>query len=209
MTHVENKLVISTLAGTNCAFFEGYSLLGRSALIRAVPSIACKTGQGIVVLHCGLKSSLSSEQRAVIDMMFSKMGLVFWEEKEALVDVHTAVGASSPAFYSLFVDAIADAAVLMGIPRERAILLAAQSAKGTASLLLEPYHCATRQGTERSHPEDAVEEFTPSGTEASALKNFVCTPGGCTMKGIYVLEQNGVRGHIMNAIEKCCLALKK
>ena len=190
---LNEKLIISTMAGVNLSQLQNIFLPGKPRIIRAIPSIACKLGVGIVTLYADANSPLGDQEKSRIENLFSKSGLTLWEENENLIDTYTAVGASTPAFYALFIDAIADATVLMGIPRDRAILLAAQSALGSATLILQEYGSGRKL----------------IGTEACQVKNAVCTPGGCSIKGIHALEQGSVRGHIMNALEKSCLAFKR
>ena len=196
-TGLAQKLIISTLAGVTIKdlhkiLFDEASGHLIVSIARAMPNIACRLGTGIVTLFAD--SDLPKEKRTILTELFNAMGLVLWEDSnEALMDMYTAVGASTPAFNALFTEAIADAAVLMGLPRDRACLMAAQAALGSATLMLEEAKKCTSNGN----------------TAAASLKNNVCTPGGCSIKGIFALEKGAVRGHIMTAIQEACLAFKK
>ena len=110
------------------------------------------------------------------------------------MDAYMAIGASSPAFFSLFCDAMADGAVHAGLPRHQALQIVAQSALGTAAMILA-----------------AIQDHGSSskGGEATEFKNSVCTPAGCTIKGIQALEEGAVRGCIMRAVERAAETFSK
>ncbi len=103
------------------------------------------------------------------------------EVSEELMDAVTAISGSSPAFVFMFIEALADGGVMMGIPREQSYRLAAQTVLGSAKLLMDS----------NKHPGE--------------LKDMVCTPGGTTIQGIHSLELNGFRGLIMDAIRATAL----
>ena len=96
--------------------------------------------------------------------------------EEHLIDAGSAVAGCGPAFACLFLEALADGGVACGLPRAKALLYAAQMAKGTAALQL-----ATGQ-----HP--------------GMMKDAVCSPGGTTITGVRTLEENGFRGSVMDAV---------
>ena len=96
--------------------------------------------------------------------------------EEHLIDAGSAVSGCGPAFAAMFVEALADGAVACGLPRRQAELLAAQTLRGTASLLMQT----------EEHP--------------GALKDAVCSPGGTTIQGVRTLEEAGFRGAVMDAV---------
>ena len=101
------------------------------------------------------------------------------EISESLMDVVTAVSGSSPAYVFLFLEAMADAAVLGGMPREKAYTFAAQAVLGSAKMVLE------------------------TGMHPGVLKDMVCSPGGTTIEAVRVLEQKGLRSCVIEAMKAC------
>lgn len=100
------------------------------------------------------------------------------------MDVSTALCGSGPAFLSLFLEALADGAVAMGLPRAEAQLMAAQTMRGTAGLVLEGEHPAL-------------------------VREKVSTPGGCTIGGLLVLEEGRVRGSIARGVREATVVAGK
>ena len=93
------------------------------------------------------------------------------------MDATTAVGGSTPAMFAVIVDAMIDASVAVGVPREIAHTMIFQSMQGTASLL-------------------------QSGVHPALLKDQGTSPEGCTIGGIMVMEEAGVRGHVGRALRE-------
>ena len=98
---------------------------------------------------------------------------------ESLMDVVVGVSGSSPAYVFMFIEAMADAAVEGGMPRKQAYEFAAQSVLGSAKMVLE------------------------TGKHPGELKDMVCSPAGTTIDAVHVLEENGFRGTVMNAVTAC------
>ena len=91
----------------------------------------------------------------------------------------TAVSGSSPAYVFMFIEAMADGAVAMGMPRAQAYEFAAQAVYGSAKLCLE------------------------TGMHPGQLKDMVCSPGGSTLQGMRGLEEKGMRSAVMDAVIAC------
>jgi pyrroline-5-carboxylate reductase len=104
---------------------------------------------------------------------------------EHLMDVVTAVSGSSPAYVFLFIEAMADAAVAGGMPRNQAYKFAAQAVMGSAKMVLE------------------------TGKHPGELKDMVCSPGGTTIQAVRVLEETGLRSSVIEAMMKCLEVSKK
>ena len=98
---------------------------------------------------------------------------------ERLFDAVIAVSGSSPAYVFMFIEAMADAAVRLGMPRKTAIHAAAQSVLGAAKMVLDT----------NEHP--------------AVLKDQVCSPGGTTIEAVQTLEINGFRSAVMQAMAAC------
>lgn len=98
---------------------------------------------------------------------------------EKLMDVVTSVSGSSPAYVYMIIEAMADAAVLDGMPRNQAYKFAAQAVLGSAKMVLE------------------------TGMHPGALKDMVCSPGGTTIEAVATLEEKGLRTAIISAMQRC------
>ena len=98
---------------------------------------------------------------------------------EKLMDTVTAVSGSSPAYVFMFIEAMADAAVLDGMPRAQAYKFAAQAVLGSAKMVLD------------------------TGKHPGELKDMVCSPAGTTIDAVRVLEECGFRGTIIDAVQTC------
>ena len=98
---------------------------------------------------------------------------------EKLFDAVVSVSGSSPAYVFMFIEAMADAAVIQGMPRDKAYRFAAQAVMGSAKMLLE------------------------TGKHPGELKDMVCSPGGTTIEAVAVLEEKGFRTAVIEAMRAC------
>lgn len=98
---------------------------------------------------------------------------------EAMIHPVVGVSGSSPAYVFMFIEAMADAAVLGGMPRAQAYRFAAQAVMGSAKMVLE------------------------TGQHPGALKDMVCSPGGTTIEAVKVLEEKGFRSAVIEAMQQC------
>ncbi len=169
----DDTLVISIAAGKTMAWIE--QAFGREIkLVRCMPNTPALVGEGCTGV-C-VNSRVSQEETAMsLKLMesFGRASLV----PESLMDAFGAVSGSSPAFVFMFIEAMADAAVAAGMPRAQAYAFAGQAVYGSAKLALE------------------------SGKHPGELKDMVCSPGGTTIQGVRVLEEKGMRGAVMDALQ--------
>lgn len=175
------KTVVSMAAGLKLATIRE---MYRSALstasgpdasvewVRIMPNLPAVVGEGMVAL-CGLAETCSATL-STVEALLAAAGRVEVVE-ERLMDAVTAISGSGPAYGFIFIEALADAAVKLGMPRQQAYIYAAQTLKGAAAMQLE---------TGR-HPAD--------------LKDGVCSPAGTTIAAVEALEQKGFRSSIMAA----------
>lgn len=166
-------LVISIAAGVPISTIAG--VLGEGPrLVRVMPNTPCLIGQGASA-YC-LGPGATSEDGQLVGRLLEAVGLAL-EVNEKLLDAVTGLSGSGPAFVYLMIEALSDGGVRMGLPRDAALALAAQTVRGAAELVL----------TSAQHP--------------AVLKDQVTSPGGTTIAGLQVLESGGVRGALMAAVE--------
>ncbi|MDH4186365.1 MAG: pyrroline-5-carboxylate reductase [Nitrospira sp.] len=178
LSHV---LVISIVAGVTIKAI-GESLSGVMRVVRAMPNTPALVREGMTALAMG--HAVSEEDGRLVRTVFEAVGRVVSVE-ERLMDAVTGLSGSGPAYVFLAIEALADGGVKMGLPRQTAELLAAQTVLGAARLVLE------------------------SGAHPAQLKDRVASPGGTTIAGLYQLEQGGLRATLMSAVEAATIRSKE
>jgi pyrroline-5-carboxylate reductase len=170
-----DSIVITIAAGISLDYME--KAFGRVVkVVRTMPNTPSLVGEGMSAL-CK-NNSVSDDDIAEVINLFESFGKAEVMD-EKLMDAIPAVSGSSPAYVYLFIEALADGAVLQGIPREQAYRLAAQAVLGAAKMVLE------------------------TGKHPAELKDAVCTPGGATIEAIATLEKERFRGTVLSAMESC------
>jgi pyrroline-5-carboxylate reductase len=167
-------LIISIAASTTASFIQ--QKLGTSVpVVRAMPNTPAMVGAAMTAICAGpvaLPQHLETAKH-----LFESVGrAVVVDEKH--MDAITALSASGPAFTFVILESLAEAGLKVGLPREMATTLAAQTLYGSAQLALTTGH----------HP--------------ALLKDAVTTPAGCTIEGLMELERGGLRVTLMNAVIK-------
>jgi len=170
----EETLVISVAASVPTRFIE--EQMGRQiAVVRAMPNTPCAVGCGMAGICRGAHAT--AEHVEIVKAMFGAVGrTVVVDEK--LMDAVTGLSASGPAYAYIILESLAEAGVKVGLPRDVATLLAAQTMKGAASVVLE------------------------TGDHPALLKDAVTTPAGCTIDGILELEEGKLRVTLIKAVVK-------
>lgn len=168
----EDKLLLSIAAGLPCSYFEREAG-GETRVVRAMPNLNAAFQDAIVGICAG--ANAKEEDLATAEKIFSSVGesVRIAEDKFA---VFSAVAGASPAFTFMYADALAMAAVRGGIPRDAAMKIASAAVRGSGTTLVQ------------------------SGEHPSVLRDRVCSPGGTTIEGVTVLEENGFAGMIMDAV---------
>lgn len=166
------KLLISIAAGIKITTLEKY--VPDSRIIRVMPNVCCTVLESASSYTLGTKATKEDAQK--VKEILEAIGIAF-EVPEEKIDAVTGLSGSSPAYMFMVIDALADGGVLMGLPRDVAIKLAAQTMLGSAKTVLET----------GKHPED--------------LKDSVCSPGGTTIEGVKVLEDYGMRAAFISAVQ--------
>lgn len=143
-------------------------------VVRAMPNTPALVGEGMAALSpCPMTLPEELDLICNIFNSFGKCEII----NENLMDAVTAVSGSSPAFVFMIIEAMADAAVLEGMPRDKAYTFAAQAVLGSAKMVLE------------------------TGKHPAQLKDMVCSPGGTTIEGVSILEEDGLRASLIKAIK--------
>jgi pyrroline-5-carboxylate reductase len=171
----EGKIIISIAAATSSSFIE--EQLSKSIpVIRAMPNTASLVNEGMTVLCPG--KFVDEEQLKLGLKIFKSIGEVEIIHREELMDVVTALSGSGPAYSYMMIESLTDGGVRMGLPRELARKLAAQSVLGGAKMILE------------------------TGLHPALLKDEVTTPAGVTIDGLMELEDGGFRVALIKAIDR-------
>lgn len=170
----KDTLVISVAASVPTSYIE-QRVGEKVAVIRAMPNTCSTVGCGMTGICKGTHAS--AEHLETAKAMFNAVGrTVVVDEKN--MDAVTGLSASGPAFAYIILESLAEAGVKVGLPRDVATLLAAQTMKGSASVVLE------------------------TGDHPALLKDSVTTPAGCTIDGILELEEGKLRVTLIKAVVK-------
>lgn len=168
-----DQLIVSIMAGVRTQMIEE-ALEPGTRVVRVMPNTPALIGAGATAICGGRKANSSDLDR--VDTIFAQVGLVVRVE-EKLMDAVTGLSGSGPAFVYTFIEALADAGVKNGLPRNTASQLAVQTVLGTAMLALQS----------SDHP--------------AQLRDKVTSPGGTTIAGMHSLEVGAFRGTVMSAVD--------
>lgn len=171
----KDAIIISIAAGITIGQME-FILNEEYKIVRAMPNTPALVREGMSSL-CG-NDKVTEEEILLVKELFESFG-----KAEILPEylIHSVIGVSgsAPAYVFMMIEAMADGAVLGGMPREKAYKFAAQALLGSAKMVLE------------------------TGKHPGELKDMVCSPGGTTIEAVKTLEQNGFRSAVIDAMEKC------
>lgn len=167
------KLLISICAGVTLADLQ--TCVPETRLIRAMPNTPSLIREGMSVISAG--QSCQPEDLDLAQEIFSAVGRCRILEEKHLNAV-TGLSGSGPAFACVVLEALADGGVMMGLPRDVAVELAAQTMQGAARLVLQ------------------------SGQHPAALKDEVTTPAGCTIAGLLMMEDGRIRSTLARTIQE-------
>jgi pyrroline-5-carboxylate reductase len=169
----DRHLIISIAAGLPLSTYE--SALGTNRrVIRVMPNTPCLVGACAAGFSTG--GSATAEDSKLVEAMLETVGVAVQVE-EKLLDAVTGLSGSGPAYVYQIIEAMSDGGVRVGLPRDIATKLAAQTVLGAATMVLE------------------------TGQHPGALKDAVTSPGGTTIAGIHALEAGGLRGTLMDAVQ--------
>ncbi len=168
---LEGRLFISVLAGVSTQRYE--EELAGVKVVRIMPNLPVKIGKGVIAFSRGKNVSGEEEEKAA--ELLRPLGAV---EKvaEERIDAVTAISGSGPGYVFAMIEALADAGVRIGLDYSQSLRMVARTVEGSAEMIGE------------------------SGKHPAELRNMVCSPAGTTIEGMFVLEQMGIRGILMEAV---------
>ncbi len=170
-----DKPIVSIAAGWSADMIKNIIGMGRKVL-RLMPNTPLMAGEGMSVFES--PSNFDDDHSEFIESVFRALGKIEHVPTKQM-DAVTAVSGSGPAYVYMFIEALSDGGVLCGLPRDKAMALAAQTVLGAAKTVIE------------------------TGLHPGTLKDAVCSPGGTTIEAVRALETNGFRGAVITAVEQC------
>ena len=177
LREISPKLTAKHLLLSICASITTQQLTewsgDKAAVIRAMPNTPCLIGEGMTVFCAG--PGAKPQHLAQAERIFGPLGKTATVE-ETLMDGVTGLSGCGPAYVYLIIEALSEAGVKVGLPRETATLLAAQTLAGAARMVLE------------------------RGVHPAALKDEVTTPAGCTIDGLMALEEGKLRVTLIKGV---------
>jgi pyrroline-5-carboxylate reductase len=168
-----SQAALSIVAGAKMdTLSEG---LEHPSIIRVMPNTPAQIACGMTMWTCS--DSVNDELRNLTKSVLETVGQEIYVDDEKYLDMATALSASGPAYVFLFIEALIDAGVYVGLPRDTARTLALQTIYGSTKLVME------------------------TGLHPAQLKDMVVSPGGTTAEGLQELEKRGVPGIIVDAVD--------
>jgi pyrroline-5-carboxylate reductase len=167
------QLVVSVAAGVPVVAMEA-RLPDGARVVRTMPNTPATVDAGATAIAPGTHAT--AEDLEIAKELFAAVGRVVTLD-ESLLDAVTGLSGSGPAYVMLMIEALADGGVKVGLHRDTALLLAAQTVYGSAKLLLE------------------------TGEHPGRLKDMVTSPGGTAIAGLHTLESGGLRRTLIDAVE--------
>lgn len=169
----DDLLVISIAAGVTVMAMEG-SCQDKARIVRCMPNTPALIGEGASAFSLG-KNATDADATLVRNLLGST-GLVY-QVPESFIDPVTGVSGSGPAYVYTFIEALADGALLEGLPRDQALALATQTVIGAAKMVAE------------------------NGEHPALLRDRVTSPGGTTIAGLAALEKGSFRSTVISAVQ--------
>ena len=167
------QTLVSIAAGVTTQQLESYFETDVPC-VRVMPNTPALIGQAAAAIALGAHAD--AEHAKLAHRIFDVMGLAI-DVPEKLLDAVTGLSGSGPAYVYVFIEALSDAGVKMGLPRDVATQLAAQTVAGAAQMVLQ------------------------TGKHPGVLKDMVTSPGGTTIAGLHALEDGAFRGVVIDAVE--------
>ncbi|MFW6022419.1 MAG: pyrroline-5-carboxylate reductase [Halanaerobiaceae bacterium] len=170
---IGDKLIISIAAGLSIDNLKK-QLLETARIVRVMPNTPALVNEGISAVS--FNSNINQKDKDIVFEIFDSVGQTV-EVKEKLMDAVTGLSGSGPAYIYMVIEALSDGGVMMGLPRDIATKLAAQTVLGSAKMVLE------------------------TGKHPGELKDMVTSPGGTTIRAVEALEKGGLRSNMISAVK--------
>lgn len=178
---LDGKAILSIVAGITIERLRNM-IDGTVRILRTLPNTPAMVSEGAFAV-CS-DNDFSEEELEIAKTLYQSIGIIEMIP-EHLIDAACALNGGGPAFVAMFIEAMADGGVKQGLPRKTAYRLAAQTALGTAKMILE------------------------MGIHPGEIKDMVTSPGGTTIEGCEALERGGMRGSVIDCINKAAEKSKK
>jgi pyrroline-5-carboxylate reductase len=175
------KLLVSIAAGVTLDFYKQH-LPKHVPIIRVMPNMAVLVREGMVT-YCPTENVTKEQEKTAVEML-SLIGLVKRLDEKYL-NLATGLVGSGPAYIYLIIDALADAGVRLGLPKDVSLVLAAQTTLGASKMVVE------------------------TGEHPAKLKDMVVTPAGTTIEGLLELEKSGIKATMIMAVTKAAERAKE
>jgi pyrroline-5-carboxylate reductase len=174
------KILISIAAGVTLKQIRTH-LPSNIVIIRVMPNLACSVNEAMIAI-CPSENTTEDELKVVTDVLSLLGKVVNLDEK--YLNLATGLVGSGPAYIFVIIDALADAGVMLGLPKDISIILAAQTTLGAAKMVVE------------------------TGEHPAKLKDMVATPAGTTVEGLLALEQGKLRATLITAVTEAAKRAK-
>ncbi|MCH4178784.1 MAG: pyrroline-5-carboxylate reductase [Megasphaera sp.] len=171
--HISSDTVVISIAAGLTINTLASMLPAGTKIIRSMPNTPAMVGEGMASLTAN--DLVTEEEKAAAQAVFESFGKAVYVD-ERLIDAVCGLSGSGPAYVYMFIEALADGAVLEGLPRQMAYTFAAQTVLGAAKMVLE------------------------TGEHPGKLKDDVCSPGGTTIEAVEALEKGGFRAAAAAAV---------
>lgn len=178
---LDGKAMMSIVAGVTVERLQNM-IDGTPRILRLLPNTPAMVFEGAFAI-CS-DNDFTAEELAAAKAIYEAIGIIEMVP-EHLIDAACALNGGGPAFVAMFIEAMADGGVKQGLPRATAYRLAAQTALGTAKMILE------------------------TGMHPGQIKDMVTSPGGTTIEGCEALERGGMRGAVIDCINKAAEKSKR
>lgn len=178
---LDGKAMMSIVAGVTVERLQNM-IDGTPRILRLLPNTPAMVFEGAFAV-CS-DNDFTEEELEIAKAIYGSIGIIEMVP-EKLIDAACALNGGGPAFVAMFIEAMADGGVKQGLPRATAYRLAAQTALGTAKMILE------------------------TGMHPGQIKDMVTSPGGTTIEGCEALERGGMRGAVIDCINKSAEKSKK
>jgi len=175
------KLLVSIAAGVTLDFYRKH-LPKNVPIIRVMPNMAVLVREGMITV-CPSEGVTKEQLRMATDMLGLLGRVTTLDEK--YLNLATGLVGSGPAYIYHFIDALADAGVRLGLPKDVSLLLAAQTTLGSAKMVIE------------------------TGEHPAKLKDMIATPAGTTVEGLLELEKGGLKATVISAVTRAAERAKE